>query len=184
MLWYMATPYTKYPAGIAAAYKDALRNLADLTAAGVSAFSPIVHSHPQCTVHDLENTLEFWHRVNVSFLTQCHGMLAVDMPGWTDSAGVKAEAAFMREWSRPVVRIGHRPVDAPTGGRSDMIRLSIMKGLFVFDAEVGSKRHGTHLDAHLEFDKHRRALSPEAVATWKEWSAAKKGGEASPMEAA
>lgn len=183
MLWYMATPYTKYAAGIASAYSDALRNLADLTTAGVAAFSPIVHSHPQCLAHGLENTLEFWDRVNQPFLRQCHGILVVDMPGWDESAGVRSEVKVMREWHRPVVRIGHRPVNAPTGGRSDMIRLSIMKGLFT---HVGAslKKDGAHLDAHLEFDKHRRALSPEAVSTWKEWERVRKAGEGSPLEAA
>src|SRR3990167_1959103 len=48
-LWeigYLATPYTRYPAGIRAAFADAAKLAARLLVTGLKVYSPITHTHP------------------------------------------------------------------------------------------------------------------------------------------
>lgn len=45
-LVYLATPYSKYPRGIEAAFVDASRLAACLVRLGISVYSPIAHTHP------------------------------------------------------------------------------------------------------------------------------------------
>ena len=45
MFWYLATPYVKFPGGLAAAFVAACEQYALLIRAGVPAFCPIAHSH-------------------------------------------------------------------------------------------------------------------------------------------
>ena len=45
-LCYLATPYSKYPSGLAMAWVDACRVAGALIRAGVKVYSPIAHGHP------------------------------------------------------------------------------------------------------------------------------------------
>ena len=43
--WYLATPYSKFPGGLDAAYVEACKAQALLIKAGVPVFCPISHTH-------------------------------------------------------------------------------------------------------------------------------------------
>ena len=51
-LVYLATPYSKFPGGIQAAFIDAACIAARLLRAGVKVYSPITHTHPIGRVGD------------------------------------------------------------------------------------------------------------------------------------
>src|SRR5436309_1862842 len=45
-LYYLATPYSKYPRGLTAAFEDAANLAARLLQVGFRVYSPIAHTHP------------------------------------------------------------------------------------------------------------------------------------------
>ena len=45
-LAYLATPYSKYPAGLQQAFVDAAKLAALLLRSGMNVYSPIAHTHP------------------------------------------------------------------------------------------------------------------------------------------
>lgn len=104
-LWYLATPYSKYPGGTDLAFKHALRIAAHFIDAGVPIFSPIAHSHP-ISEHTEADALDHhvWLGQDEVFMGLCCGMIAVEMTGWMDSYGMEHECQFFRAIRKPVYR--------------------------------------------------------------------------------
>lgn len=97
MLWYLATPYTKDPRGIEAAFIDAARAAAEMVRRGVMVFSPIAHSHP-IAIHGALNPLDhsIWLPFDEAIMRVCDGLLIVKMPGWRESYGIGEERKIFR----------------------------------------------------------------------------------------
>lgn len=116
MIWYLATPYTKYPAGIWPAYKEAARIAGALCGAGINVYSPIAHSHPLAIyggVDPLDHDL--WKRVDAPFVDICGGLIVAMMTGWETSAGITHEIAEFTAAGKPV-----RHLDPATMALSEM----------------------------------------------------------------
>lgn len=93
-LAWLATPYTKYPHGLDVAFVHAAEIAADLLSAGVTVYSPIVHSHPLSThsngkIDPLDQ--DFWRRCNETMLELCEVLIIAHMEGWRESVGIKHE---------------------------------------------------------------------------------------------
>lgn len=89
---YLATPYTKYPAGILAAYKEAARIAGRLVGAGYIIFSPIAHTHPLAVYGEIDPLdHKLWMAFDAPFMSMSGALAVAMMDGWDRSVGVKAE---------------------------------------------------------------------------------------------
>jgi len=102
--WYCASPYTRYPHGISAAYRDAVMNTALLVKAGVSAFSPIVHSHILAVEGGLD-ALDgnMWLQMDEPIMEGAHGCIVLMLDGWDKSVGVMREIAYFASAKKPII---------------------------------------------------------------------------------
>lgn len=102
--WYVATPYTKHPHGLGAAFAEACTVTGRLVQAGVAAFSPIAHGHMIGQMASFDQTdHDFWTRVDRPFMDVASGILVVTMPGWQESRGVAEEVKYFEARGLPVV---------------------------------------------------------------------------------
>lgn len=111
--YYVATPYSRYPHGISAAFRDAVENTALLVKHGVSAFSPIVHSHILATqggIDALDGNM--WLQIDEPLMDGACGCIVVMMDGWDKSVGVAREINRFTQQRKPVVMMvpGEVPV--------------------------------------------------------------------------
>lgn len=102
--WYVATPYTKYPDGINAAFSEACRVTAFLIKSGLPVFSPIAHTHPVATHSDLD-PLDYtiWQPADQPLVDAAQGIIVVRMPGWEASTGIRYEIEEFRKAGKPVL---------------------------------------------------------------------------------
>src|ERR1700733_5959030 len=91
-LVYLATPYSKYPDGIEAAYRDACALSARLLHLGIKVFSPIAHSHG-IAVHGKIDPLDhnIWLPFDESVMQASHALLVAKMRSWELSYGIDKE---------------------------------------------------------------------------------------------
>lgn len=102
-LVYVATPYSKYPGGIEAAFVEACRLTAKLVEAGVAAYSPIAHSHPIATRGRIDPyDYAIWLPLNDVIIQRCDALAVLMMDGWDTSYGVDLEVKAFRTAGKPV----------------------------------------------------------------------------------
>ena len=91
-LVYLATPYSKYEAGLENAANDAAKVAAKLLSAGVAVYSPIVYTH-QLAIHGNLNPLDhsLWLPFDQPFLDSCNCLCVCTLPGWRESFGIDFE---------------------------------------------------------------------------------------------
>lgn len=107
---YVSVPYTAHLYGLAAAAYDADRHAAHLIKMGFVTFSPISHSHPIARVGGLDpRSHELWMAQNDAFMEACSAMVAVHIPGWEDSIGMKMEREAFARMGKPVVEMEMLP---------------------------------------------------------------------------
>jgi hypothetical protein len=106
---YIATPYTKFPRGIEAAFEEACRLTAALAKTGIAVYSPIVQGHALAK-HGNINPLdqEFWGQFNVPMLYVCRTLIVAHMDGWEQSSGIAEEIKFFEERGRPIFDLDPR----------------------------------------------------------------------------
>lgn len=99
---YIASPYSRYPRGIWAAYTEVSRIAGAFVKAGVPVFSPIAHSHSLAMEADLD-PLDgaFWKNADEPFIALCDECYVAMMDGWRESSGVAHEIeAFTKAGKR------------------------------------------------------------------------------------
>ena len=102
---YLAGPYSHPDALVREARFDAAcRATADLVHAGRVVFSPIVHGHPLVRF-GLPTDWSFWQWFNTEHLRRCDEMLVLQIDGWQESEGVRAEIELARAMGK---RVSHR----------------------------------------------------------------------------
>jgi hypothetical protein len=102
MFWYLATPYSKFAAGTEAAFIEASKQAAILTAARVPVFSPIAHTHPVAihgNLDPLDHTI--WLEADRTFMEAAKGIIVCQMNGWAESYGVKFEIEAFERMQKP-----------------------------------------------------------------------------------
>ena len=105
-LWYLATPYSKYPGGIAGAYELACRQSALLIANGVHVFSPIAHSHGIATHGDLDPlSHELWLAMDRTYMDLCVGCVFLLAESWEKSYGMKQEWMYFEKNKKPIIEM-------------------------------------------------------------------------------
>lgn len=103
-LWYVASPYTLYPAGIEHAFEKVAALTGRLILHRVAAFSPIVHSHivaASANIDPLDHSI--WMRMDEPLMNAASGLIVATMPGWATSYGVGVEIETFRKAGKPIV---------------------------------------------------------------------------------
>lgn len=101
--WYLATPYTRYPRGIAAAARDAALVTAGLMRLGIAVFSPIVHTHGVAIEGGLDALdVDFWLKVDRPFMQAASGLIVAKLDGWTESVGIAHEVEVFGREGKPI----------------------------------------------------------------------------------
>ncbi len=102
-LAYCATPYTKFPGGLNAAFEAAAALTARLRAAGIFVYSPIVHCHPLALYGKLDPLdLSLWYPHNELMMDRCNVLLVAHLPSWEDSIGIQYEIEFFEKAFKPI----------------------------------------------------------------------------------
>jgi hypothetical protein len=114
-LYYLASPYTKYPAGHEQAFIDIAKQGALLAKAGIYTLGPIVHSHPIALYGQIDNVdHDFWLKWDFAFLDRVDGMIICEMEGWDRSKGVDIEIKYCMDHDIPIYHM--TPGEVPNIG--------------------------------------------------------------------
>lgn len=106
-LVYLATPYSKYKDGHAAAYAIACRVSARVMNEGVAVYSPIAHGYG-IALHGREDDIQIgsdaasWERINLAVLNGCSALVVPEIDGWRESQGIQDEAWIAAVSDMPV----------------------------------------------------------------------------------
>lgn len=102
-LVYLATPYSKHPAGLECAHKQACKAVAALLRRKVAAYSPIAHGHP-VALHGGLDPLDhaIWLPFDQHMMDVCGELWIVQMPGWDDSYGIEQERKYFAGQGKPI----------------------------------------------------------------------------------
>lgn len=103
-LWYLATPYAKYPFGKDTAARHASKLAAALISRDVAVFCPIAHGHAiqqqGCVQgHDV------WLPLDEKFMAFCCGIIVARMPGYHYSKGVEHETKWFQAKGLPIIHL-------------------------------------------------------------------------------
>lgn len=102
--WYLASPYSKYPHGLDAAYELAVRACGLLMQHGISVYSPIVHTHPIASMCQMDpRDLEIWLPIDGPMIAASHGMIALMAESWAQSEGMLKEREACEAAGKPIV---------------------------------------------------------------------------------
>jgi len=112
--WYLATPYSKYPGGLDAAFVLAAKGAAACVRAGVPVFSPITHTHP-VAIHGGIDPYDhaIWLPADAPLMRQARGLIVLTAEGWRESYGIGVEIAEFERLVRPIHYMA--PFDVPAG---------------------------------------------------------------------
>ena len=103
MLWYLSSPYSKYAQGRDVAYKESCRAAAELIRRGEIVFAPIAMSH-SIAEHGGIDPYDYrvWMEQDEAILSECDGLIALMMPGWEESVGMRAEIEICLKRGKPI----------------------------------------------------------------------------------
>lgn len=122
--YYLATPYSKYKAGIDEAWQEACRQTALLVRAGVPIYSPIAHTHPIAMlggIDPLDHSL--WLEADRALMDSAIGLIVCEMQGWQESYGIGEEVKHFERAGKPIYMMEPgivpcllAPSQSPAGG--------------------------------------------------------------------
>ncbi len=111
VFFYLASPYSKYPGGVEAAFNEACVNAAMLMAEGIPIFCPIAHTHPlDAYIPREKSTHAFWMKADRWAVQLAHGIIVLEMDGWQDSLGVRHEIKCFQEALKPIIPMTPRVI--------------------------------------------------------------------------
>ncbi len=103
ILYYLASPYSKYPYGIDKAFEDISSIAGTLLKKGILVYSPIAHSHP-VAVHGKIDPYDhsIWMPLDLKIAESCKGLIIAEMEGWETSYGISLEIAHFKKLNLPI----------------------------------------------------------------------------------
>lgn len=102
-LTYLGTPYSAYPQGIEAAFRDASNLAGRLLLAGVKVYSPIAHTHPiamHARIDPYDHSI--WLPFDQSIMNASQAMIVAKMDTWDSSKGIRHEIEYFEGAGKPV----------------------------------------------------------------------------------
>ena len=96
-IFYVAAPYSHSdPLVVESRFTKVSQYVAELTARGMVAISPVAYGHILLKYHEMPNDWTFWKNFCRSFLIKCKYMIVLQLEGWEKSEGIKGEMEFAR----------------------------------------------------------------------------------------
>lgn len=109
---YIASPYTHPVKEIRdRRYAEAVRYNAFLLKQGISAYSPIAHTHAMAQAFGLPVEFEFWQAFNFAMIRRCSAIHVLQLIGWNKSKGIDGETAFAALHNIPITYIPGSPTE-------------------------------------------------------------------------
>ena len=103
---YLAAPYSHpNPEIRQQRFEEINKCAATLMQSGLVVYSPISHNHPIALAHDLPKGWEFWGMMDEVFIHHCSAVYVLQVHGWKESHGVKAEISLARNFKKPIIYI-------------------------------------------------------------------------------
>lgn len=94
-LYYLASPYTKYPGGIQMAFEHVCKVAGWLTLQGIGVYSPIAHTHPISMESGIDPYAhDIWLPQDFKIMSRCDDLLIAKMKTWELSYGIGQEISF------------------------------------------------------------------------------------------
>jgi hypothetical protein len=91
--WYLASPYSKYPDGLEAAFVEVAKQAALLIRHKIPVYSPIAHTHP-IAIHGGMDPLDhsIWLPADLPLMRSAYrGLIVCKMATWDQSDGIGEE---------------------------------------------------------------------------------------------
>lgn len=102
-LVYLASPYSKYPHGIEAAFRDVCAIAAEMMRDGVRVYSPIAHTHPIAIYGNIDPcNHDIWLPFDHAMMDAAAACVVANMVGWQESYGVRYEVNRFIGQHKPV----------------------------------------------------------------------------------
>jgi len=102
--WYLATPYSKYPDGLQAAWDMACCAAADLIRAGIKVYSPIAHTHPIALAGKMDPLdHNIWLPADQPMMDAACGLIVYRAASWEISKGIAHEISAFERAGKPVI---------------------------------------------------------------------------------
>jgi hypothetical protein len=106
-LIYIASPYSHESQNVMRDRFHAVCEYAGrMMQAGKVVYSPIAHSHPIAMRVGLPTDWEYWERFDRVMLQQCTELHVLQIEGWYESEGVRAEVCMAEQLGLPVTYSG------------------------------------------------------------------------------
>ena len=97
-LYYLASPYSKYPEGMEAAFQKISQIAGGLVKEGYKVYVPIAHSHPIAVYGDVSlESHDIWLPFDEAIMKKCDGIIVAKMESWEKSYGVNWEIKWFKE---------------------------------------------------------------------------------------
>ena len=111
-LCYMASPYTRFEAGLHAAFEGACIVAAQLISHGVKIFAPICHSHP-IAIHGGIEPLDhgIWLPIDEPLMDAAEALIVVQFDGWDQSYGVDYEVDVFKAAGKDIFYLNPHTMD-------------------------------------------------------------------------
>ena len=112
--YYLASPYTAHPGGLADGYRLACEETARLLRHGVPVLSPIAHGHAidrDGGPFGLGLSHDAWLAIDRAYLSAAAGLVWLDGPGAGQSHGMAQELKWAKEIGMPIYTM--QPGEAP-----------------------------------------------------------------------
>lgn len=108
-LWYLASPYSKYPTGLEDAFVRACEITADFLRLGVTVYSPIAHTHPVAMHGNIDPySHDIWLAFDNAMIKACDGLIVACLEGWMHSKGIEYELSAFLAVDKPIFYLGGR----------------------------------------------------------------------------
>ncbi len=103
---YLACPYS-YPEENVRLFRFKQANIAasKLMNEGHVVYSAISHTHPIAVDASLPLGWDYWQNVDEVFISLCHTLAVLKLPGWQESKGVNAEMEIAQRLGKSIIFI-------------------------------------------------------------------------------